>query len=287
MKIARYLHANRIGFGIVDKDRIVGITPSVQAPAATDPVAALLDALASHATPETAGWVRTGEVLLSQVRLLAPIERPGKIIGVGRNYVDHASEMAVELPDVPKVFFKWPGSVIGHDDAIRHTSAIRHLDYEVEIAVVIGKTARNVSRSEATRHIAGITIVNDVSERAIQMMPKSGSTSLAKSLDTFCPMGPWLATLDEVGSLDDIPLECRVNEELVQQGHSGQMIFPIPVLIEYLSQYITLEPGDVIATGTPSGVGMYRDPPLWLKPGDQIRMDVGGIGTLLNRVVAG
>ncbi|MDN7177071.1 fumarylacetoacetate hydrolase family protein [Caballeronia sp. SEWSISQ10-4 2] len=288
MKIARYLHANRIGFGIVDNDRIVAITPSKQSPAATDPVTALLAALASQALPETAGWGRTGEPTLpiEQVRLLAPVERPGKIIGVGRNYVDHASEMAVETPDVPKIFFKWPGSVIGHRDEIRHTPAIRQLDYEVEIAVVIGKAARNVPRSEAARHIAGLTIVNDVSERSIQMMPKSGSTSLAKSLDTFCPMGPWLVTLDEVGSLDNIVLECRVNDELVQRGHSGQMIFPIPVLIEYLSQYITLEPGDVIATGTPAGVAMFRDPPLWLKPGDRIRMDVAGIGTLQNRVVA-
>lgn len=288
MKIARYQHANRIGFGFVDEDRIVGITPGPKISAATDPFAALLAALANHVTPETAGWVRTGEppLPIEKVRLLAPVERPGKIIGVGRNYVDHANEMAVELPDVPKIFFKWPGSVIGHGADIHHTSAIRQLDYEVEIAVVIGKTARNVSRSEAARHIAGLTIVNDVSERKIQMMPKSGSTSLAKSLDTFCPMGPWLVTLDEVGSLDDIVLECHVNDELVQRGRSGQMIFPIPVLIEYLSQYFTLEPGDVIATGTPSGVGMFRDPPRWLKPGDRIRMDVAGIGTLLNRVVA-
>jgi 2,4-diketo-3-deoxy-L-fuconate hydrolase len=288
MKIARYLHANRIGFGIVDKDQIVGITPSPQIPGETDPLATLLAALASDAIPESAGWGRTGEAPLpiEKVRLLAPVERPGKIIGVGRNYVDHASEMAVELPDVPKIFFKWPGSVIGHGEEIHHTSAIRQLDYEVEIAVVIGRTARNVSRSDAARHIAGLTIVNDVSERRIQMMPKSGSTSLAKSLDTFCPMGPWLVTLDEVGSLDNIVLECRVNDELVQRGHSGQMIFPIPVLIEYLSQYFTLEPGDVITTGTPSGVGMFRDPPRWLKPGDRIRMDVAGIGTLLNRVVA-
>lgn len=283
MKIARFKNKAQVALGIVEGDEIISLCPSE--PSGEDSFGALLAVLASGNSPMSAGWRRGISFALGQVKLLAPVARPGKIIGIGRNYFDHASEMAVETPEVPKVFFKWPGSVIGPNDTIQQTEAIKQLDHEVEIGVVIGKQCRNVSRIQAARHIAGLTIVNDVSDRALQMMPKAGSTSLAKSLDTFCPMGPWLVTLDEIGDFTDLTLECFINGQQVQFGSTAQMIFPIPVLIEYLSRYITLEPGDVIATGTPSGVGMYRVPQTWMKPGDTVTLRVSQIGTLENHVV--
>lgn len=285
MKLARFKKLGATAYGIVDNETITTITPGATAEYAVACVD-LLHALANGDTPEAAGWSHGPSYAMADVTLLAPLARPGKIIGVGRNYEDHATEMAVEPPDVPKIFFKWPGAVIGPDEAIRHTPDIVQLDHEVEIAVVIGKLARYVARDNALRHVAGLTIVNDVSERALQMMPKAGSTSLGKSLDTFCPMGPWIVTLDEVGDLNDLELSCWVNGERVQHGHTAQMIFRIPFLIEYLSRFITLEPGDVIATGTPSGVGMYRTPPTWLQPGDTVRLAVSRIGALENPVVA-
>ncbi|MGI4982346.1 MAG: fumarylacetoacetate hydrolase family protein [Janthinobacterium lividum] len=285
MKLARIKRNGVVQFAIVSSDHVIALEP----PATIAPDAAqtsLLALLTDQVSPLDVGWKARESLPLEAVRLLAPVGRPGKIVGVGRNYLDHASEMAVEIPAVPKMFLKWPGAVIGPDDDIHHTHRIKQLDHEVEVALVIGKPARDVTREHAGAYIAGLTILNDVSERAIQMMPNAPSTSLAKSLDTFCPMGPWLVTLDEIGSIDDITLECHVNGERVQHGHTSQMIFSMPVLVEYLSHLMTLEPGDVIATGTPSGVGMYRTPPVWLQPGDTVSLRVSGIGTLTNKVVS-
>ncbi|SDV50739.1 fumarylacetoacetate hydrolase family protein [Chitinasiproducens palmae] len=287
MKIARYQHEGVIRYGVVESERLQALA----APGKDDDVIRLLAALARGDAPEAAGWRRASAsgdrgVSFDEVTWLPPIALPGKIIGVGRNYDDHASEMAVETPDVPKLFMKWPGAMIGHQGEIRHTAEVRQMDYEVEVAVVIGKTARHVPVEAATQYIAAFTILNDVSERALQMMPKANSTSFGKSLDTFCPIGPWLVTRDAMPALDDITLQCWVNGERLQHGHTSRMIFDIPTLIAYLSRFITLEAGDIIATGTPAGVGMFRKPPRWLQPGDAIRMEVSGIGTLENRVVA-
>jgi acylpyruvate hydrolase len=214
------------------------------------------------------------------------VPRPGKILGVGRNYRAHAAEGGLAVQEKPRIFVKLGSSVIGPRAPIPKPAAVTKLDYETELAVIIGESARGVSEAEALRHVAGYTILNDVSARELQFDVSPPQTSFAKSMDGFCPMGPVLATPDEFGDPGDIRLRGFVNGELVQEGSTRDLLFPIPLLIAYLSRYLTLEPGDVIATGTPAGVGAFRNPPRYLEPGDVIRMEIAGIGVLENRVVA-
>ncbi|HTS90367.1 MAG TPA: fumarylacetoacetate hydrolase family protein [Stellaceae bacterium] len=221
---------------------------------------------------------------LAAVRLLAPVPRPGKILGVGRNYGAHAAEGGLAAQEKPRIFVKLSTSVIGTGAPIPKPRSVAKLDYETELAVVIGKRARGVAERHALAHVAGYTILNDVSARELQFDVSPPQTSFAKSMDGFCPMGPCLATPDEVADVAAIKLRGWVNGELVQDGSTADLIFPVPVLIAYLSSYLTLEPGDVIATGTPAGVGAFRKPPRYLAPGDSVRMEISGIGVLENRV---
>jgi len=221
---------------------------------------------------------------LAAVRLLAPVPRPGKILGVGRNYGAHAAEGGLAAQEKPRIFVKLSTSVIGTGAPIPKPRSVAKLDYETELAVVIGKRARGVAERHALAHVAGYTILNDVSARELQFDVSPPQTSFAKSMDGFCPMGPCLATPDEVADAAAIKLRGWVNGELVQDGSTADLIFPVPVLIAYLSSYLTLEPGDVIATGTPAGVGAFRKPPRYLAPGDSVRMEISGIGVLENRV---
>ncbi|HWI26719.1 MAG TPA: fumarylacetoacetate hydrolase family protein [Stellaceae bacterium] len=220
------------------------------------------------------------------VRLLAPVPRPGKILGIGRNYGAHAAEGGLAAQEQPRIFIKLASSVIGTGAPIPKPPRVIKLDYETELAVVIGRRARSVSESEAASCIAGYTILNDVSARELQFDVSPPQTSFAKSMDGFCPMGPALATPDEFADPGNIRLRGFVNGELVQDGSTHDLIFPVPHLIAYLSSYLALEPGDVIATGTPSGVGVFRKPPRFLAPGDVVRMEIAEIGVLENRVVA-
>jgi 2-keto-4-pentenoate hydratase/2-oxohepta-3-ene-1,7-dioic acid hydratase in catechol pathway len=221
---------------------------------------------------------------VEDVTLLAPIPRPGKIIGVGRNYADHAAEIgvtpAVKSAEKPRLFTKVPSCVVGPGAIVRRPTGIVKLDYEVELAVVIGTRATAVTRERALEHVAGYTILNDVSAREYQFDLSPPQTSFAKSMDGFCPMGPCLATADEIGDPRALTLTCHVNGEERQHGTVRDLIFDIPFLIEYLSRVMTLEPGDVIATGTPAGVAAFRKPPAWLVPGDRVRMEISGIGVL-------
>jgi len=223
---------------------------------------------------------------LSAVRLLAPLSRPGKILGVGRNYGAHAAEGGLAAQEKPRIFVKLSTSVIGTGAPIPKPSSVTKLDYETELAVVIGKRGRRIPAREALAHVGGYTILNDVSARELQFDVSPPQTSFAKSMDGFCPMGPCLVTSDEIADVAAIELRGWVNGELVQQGSTSDLIFPVPVLIAYLSSYLTLEPGDVIATGTPAGVGAFRKPPRYLAPGDTVRMEIPGIGVLENRVEA-
>jgi len=222
---------------------------------------------------------------LSVVTLLAPIPRPGKILGVGRNYGAHAAEGGLAAQEKPRIFIKLSTSVIGTGVPIRKPKSVEKLDYETELAVVIGTPGRDIAEADALAHIAGYTILNDVSARELQFDVSPPQTSLAKSMDTFCPMGPCLATPDEFADVADIHLRGWVNGELVQEDTTAHLIFPVPVLIGYLSRFVTLEPGDVIATGTPAGVGAFRKPPRFLRAGDVVRMEIPEIGVLENRVV--
>lgn len=215
------------------------------------------------------------------VDYLPPVN-PSKIIAIGLNYRDHIAEQGLPMPEFPTIFAKFPSSLTGHLQPIRYPDATEQLDYEVELAFVIGKTARNVPEAEAYRYIAGYTLLNDVTARDLQKSEKQWVR--AKSFDTFAPCGPYFVTADEIADPMNLDLECRVNGEIRQQSNTRELIFSIPFLLSYLSHSFTLLPGDVITTGTPGGVGRDRVPPALLQRGDRIEMTIGGIGTLVNWV---
>ncbi|MBR0649653.1 fumarylacetoacetate hydrolase family protein [Roseomonas terrae] len=216
---------------------------------------------------------------VASVRLLAPLT-PGKILGIGRNYADHAKEAGGPKLELPRVFMKPTSSVVGPGAAVSIPAAVKKPDWEIELAVVIGKRARNVSQGVALDHVAGYTVLDDVSAREFQFDVPLAMTSFAKGMDGFCPIGPCLATADEVGEPWALDLRCWLNDEDVQHGNTRDLIFPVATLIAFISRYMTLEPGDIIATGTPAGVGHFRDPPRYLRPGDRLRMEIERVGVL-------
>jgi 2,4-didehydro-3-deoxy-L-rhamnonate hydrolase len=219
--------------------------------------------------------------LLADAELLAPVPRPGKVVAIGRNYREHAEEEGVDPPAAPLVFSKWPSSVIGPAAEIRWDPQLTgQVDYEAELAVVIGRTARTVGEAAALHHVLGYTCLNDVSARDIQF--GDGQWVRGKSLDTFCPMGPVLVTPDEIGDPQALAISCRVNDELLQDSNTERMYFSVAEIISYVSRSFTLEPGDVIATGTPSGVGVFRNPPRFLADGDVVTVEIERIGRLVN-----
>jgi 2-keto-4-pentenoate hydratase/2-oxohepta-3-ene-1,7-dioic acid hydratase in catechol pathway len=223
---------------------------------------------------------------LDQVRLTAPIPRPAKnVFCVGRNYKEHVAEgyrargAETKLPDFPQFFTKPPTTVIGPDEAFFHDPAVTaKLDYEVELAVIIGTAGRDIARDQALSHVFGVTVLNDITGRDLQR--RHDQWFKGKGLDRSCPMGPCLVTLDEIADLGALELVCRVNGAERQRSQVRQMIFDIPEIIAQLSAGLTLEPGDIIATGTPSGVGYAMDPPQHLKAGDLVECSIEGIGTL-------
>ncbi len=230
---------------------------------------------------------------LSQVDLLAPIPRPQRnLMCVGKNYHDHAHEFTRSgfdssassakdaIPEHPIIFTKLPETVIGPGAAIRYPHGVSdQIDYEVELVVVIGRAGRDIPKAQAMDHVFGYTIANDVTARDIQARHKQWF--LGKSLDSFCPLGPWIVTADEV-DLSDMSVRSWVNGELRQNSNTRDLIFDVPTLIETMSRGITLQPGDLILTGTPAGVGLGFTPPKFLKPGDRVKLEIGGIGVLEN-----
>ena len=225
-------------------------------------------------------------VALESVRLHAPVLNPQKIIGIGLNYSDHAAETGAEIPEKPIIFAKYANTLVGQGDAIRIPSITQKADYEVELAVVIGRAAKNVSEAEALDYVFGYTNCNDVSSRDLQFS-EGGQWTRSKSIDTFCPVGPYIATRDEVPDPQALSLRCTLNGEVMQEGTTSKMIFSVAELISFLSQGMTLLPGDIITTGTPPGVGAARDPQVFLKPGDEVTVEVEGLGSLTNPVEAG
>jgi 2-keto-4-pentenoate hydratase/2-oxohepta-3-ene-1,7-dioic acid hydratase in catechol pathway len=221
----------------------------------------------------------------ASVKLRAPIAKAGKIIAVGLNYKDHSIESgAKEPPKTPMIFAKFPTSLCGPEDAIVIPAGDPQVDYEAEMGVVIGRTAKGVSASNALKYVGGYLPLNDVSARAWQFADKQWVRG--KSCDTFCPIGPYLTTSDEIPDPHVLSIAARVNGTTLQDSNTSKMIFKIPELIEFISASITLEPGDIIATGTPEGVGVFRTPPIFLKPGDVIEIDIEKLGVLKNLVVA-
>nr|WP_205600970.1 fumarylacetoacetate hydrolase family protein [Halomonas socia] len=240
------------------------------------------DDVVRHALDETGASHSTA---IEAVSLLAPLDAPGKILGVGRNYGEHAAEGGLARQGCPRLFLKATSSVVGPGAAIIRPTGVTKLDWEHELAVVIGRPMKAVPQAEALDHVAGYTILNDVSAREFQFDVSPPQTSFAKSMDSFTPIGPWLVTRDEIPDPGALKLRCWVNDQLMQEGSVADMIFPVPYLLSYISQYMTLDPGDVIATGTPAGVGHFRDPPRYLTPGDQLRMEITKLGVLENSVV--
>jgi 5-carboxymethyl-2-hydroxymuconate isomerase len=222
------------------------------------------------------------EVHVTDVRLLAPVI-PGKVLAVGQNYLDHIREQGIDPPETPVLFPKFPTSVIGPGDEIRWTSGLtEQVDYEAELAVVIGRRASRVRAEDALGHVFGYTGANDVSARDLQF--GDGQWTRGKGLDRFLPLGPAIVEIDEVPDPQDVAVRCRVNGDLVQDASTREMVFSVAELIAFVSEGITLEPGDVILTGTPKGVGYFRDPQLFLAPGDVVEVEIGDFGVLANPV---
>jgi 2-keto-4-pentenoate hydratase/2-oxohepta-3-ene-1,7-dioic acid hydratase in catechol pathway len=205
------------------------------------------------------------------------------IWAVGLNYRDHAAEAGLAPPEAPTLFAKAPNSVIEPDEPIVIPPHVHQPDYEGELAVVMGREARDVRHDDALAYIAGLTIAHDVSARDHQF--NTGQFTWAKSFDTFCPLGPEVVSLDEVDLAAGLPLETRVNGEVMQSATTGDLLFDVPTLVAWISQGLTLDPGDIILTGTPAGVGMARDPQRFLQDGDVVEISIGGLGTLRNPVV--
>ncbi|MBZ0255824.1 fumarylacetoacetate hydrolase family protein [bacterium] len=219
------------------------------------------------------------------VRLGAPIARPGKILCIGRNYHEHAAEMKSEASSEPLVFSKASTAITGPYDQIEIPRGSEKTDWEIELAVIIGKKAKYINESDALDHVAGYSILNDVSERAFQK-ERSGQWCKGKSHDTFAPLGPYLLTTDEVNDPQKLDLSLELNGEIMQQGNTRDMIFSVAYLVSYLSQFMTLMPGDLIGTGTPSGVGAGRTPPRFLQPSDALRLSIDGFGEQRLQVAA-
>jgi 2-keto-4-pentenoate hydratase/2-oxohepta-3-ene-1,7-dioic acid hydratase in catechol pathway len=210
------------------------------------------------------------------------IGRPGKIVCVGLNYLDHAQEGGMELPKAPLLFAKWPNTLIGDGEPIVLPPEATEVDYEAELGVVIGTKAKRVSEADALEYVEGYICVNDVSARDLQF--GDGQWTRGKSVDTFCPVGPRLVPREEIADPQQLGIRCIVNGEALQDSSTAQMIFSVAEIIAYVTRVITLDPGDLIATGTPAGVGVFRDPKVLLKDGDEVSVEIEGVGTLTNPV---
>lgn len=221
---------------------------------------------------------------LSSVTLMAPVPRPPKLICVGLNYRDHAKESGMEIPTVPTIFNKFPNTVIAPGEAIVLPKNSTKPDYEAELAFVIGKGGRHIPAERWRDHVFGYTIMNDVSARDFQMA--TSQWLMGKTFDTFAPMGPVLVSADEITDPHALDISLTINGEVLQHSNTRELIFRIPDLVAFLSSVVTLEPGDVVSTGTPSGVGFVRKPPRFLQPGDDVVVRIEGIGELRNPVVA-
>ncbi|MDP9378809.1 MAG: fumarylacetoacetate hydrolase family protein [Chloroflexota bacterium] len=225
-----------------------------------------------------------GSVPVADAHFCAPILNPGKIICIGLNYRDHAAESGAEVPQVPVVFAKWANTLTGHGDPIRIPCITGKPDYEAELAVIIGRTGRDIPSDEALDYVFGYTNCHDVSARDLQFS-EGGQWTHSKTLDTFAPMGPYLVTKDDIPDPQALRIRCILNGETMQDSNTSEMIFPVAELIAFLSRGMTLECGDIISTGTPAGVGTSRKPPVFLKAGDEVSIEIEGLGRLTNPVV--
>lgn len=268
--------------GVVAGDRVIGLSS-----AGYDCAVSVIRHWES-ARPVIEDFIRNAPkestAALDAVTLMAPVPRPPKLICVGLNYRDHAIESKMQIPSVPTIFNKFPNVVIGPGEPIVLPKNSTKPDYEAEFAFVIGKPGRHIPAPRWQEHVFGYTIVNDVSARDFQM--QTSQWLMGKTFDTFAPMGPWIVTEDEIADPHALDIRMTINGEVLQNSNTRELIFRIPELIEFLSSVVTLEPGDIVSTGTPAGVGFGHKPPRWLRPGDECVVTVAGVGELRNPCVA-
>jgi 2-keto-4-pentenoate hydratase/2-oxohepta-3-ene-1,7-dioic acid hydratase in catechol pathway len=278
--IARYLDGGSVRFGVVGTDTIRPIAAE-----SLPPPEELLTLGAASLASRTADTLRLEEpVLIDGLDLMAPVPRPSKIICIGTNYRAHAAEHGVSVPEYPEVFAKFPSALLDPGASVCVNPLDPATDYEGELCVVIGRKAKGLSRDVALEAVAGYAVANDISARTWQL--RVSQWVMGKTFDTFCPVGPWLATAESVPDPQGLQLQTHLNGDLVQDASTEDMVFPVADLIAYLSSVMTLEPGDLILTGTPEGVGFHRRPQRLLAPGDVISVSIESIGTLTNPVVA-
>ncbi len=306
MKIITYRSGHSIKTGVVlTGDRILPIDTWLAAQ--TDTPQMLEKSLSTGVAPAPAGVLRllqggparmaalgqyvagqdvgTGPFdALSSITLYAPLPNPGKILGVGRNYGDHAKETGVAPFEIPRIFAKLTSTVSAPGSIVTRPEDVTKMDFEGELAVVMGRAATNVSEAHALSYVAGYTILDDLSARELQFDISPPQTTFAKSKDGFTPIGPWLVTADEIPDPQTLDLTTWVNGVQVQHANTSDMLFSVATLIAYLSRTLTLEPGDMIATGTPAGVGAFRKPPQYLQPGDHIKIEISSIGALVHSI---
>lgn len=229
--------------------------------------------------------VEVSRIPLSEVDLLSPVIKPDKVICIGMNYADHCHEQNIPPPKEPVVFSKFSSAIVGPYDNLRYPEVTEELDWEVELAVVVGKRGKDVKKEDAMKHVFGYTTAHDVSARDWQLKRNGGQWLIGKTMDDFCPLGPALVTTNEIGDPHNLDLQCVVNGETKQDSNTRQLIFKTEELIAWLTRFFTLLPGDVILTGTPPGVGVFKKPPEYLKKGDVVECTIEKIGTVRNTVV--
>lgn len=272
MKIAQFCEGSRVCLGLIQADALIPI----------DFDGDMIQFLENHGESHRDLKLQSSRTIgLDRVTLVAPVSHPSKVIGIGLNYKDHAEEQKAKVPDVPVIFAKFPTALIGPNEAIAWDAKVTgKVDFEGELAVVIGSRIQNCPESEALGAVFGYTCANDVSARDLQF--RDIQLLRGKSLDTFCPLGPWIVTGDEIPNPNALKIKSWLNGRLMQDGNTSLMIFSIPFLVSFLSRHFTLLPGDVILTGTPRGVGVFRDPPVFMKEGDEVVIEIERVGRLVN-----
>ena len=291
MKVARFQNKVKESYGIAEKDRLLCLETLAKLTKTFLPnkIDDFISNETSQKTVEELFMKTTGSDLvaasipLNEAKLLAPIASPPKILCLGLNFLTHVTETNEKRPEEPVVFMKPRTAIIGPNDKIIKRAFVKELDYEGELAIVIGKRAKDVPVSEALNYVFGYTILNDVSARDFQF--KGSQWTLGKGFDTFAPIGPCITTRNQLPDPDNLRIKTWVNDELRQNGNTHDMIFNVAQIVHHLSRIMTLEPCDIIATGTPSGVAMAMKPPKWLKAGDVVRIEIENIGTLENTIV--
>ena len=283
-KFMTYIKEEKTCIGAVRGDEIVDISDLFNNPKDLLPLVQAGETAVQKSEQALLGGNRK-KIKLKDVKLCAPIKTPAKIVAIGLNYIDHCHESGLAVPEKPVVFTKHTNTITGpNDDVCWRNEITTEVDYEVELGVIIGKKTSRVSQEDALEHVFGYSVVNDVSARDLQLGGGAGQWDLGKSLDTFCPWGPIIVTRDEIPDPQNVDVRLRLNGEIRQESNTRNMIFSVAYLVSYLSQYMTLIPGDLIATGTPPGVGMGMDPKSYMTDGDICETEIDGIGTLRNKM---